>query len=485
MKIYFQILKSSFLNRLCMLLTACSLLFMGCAAKRKTPDLSVLYDRTAQYHDEKRNPVILIPGILGSKLVDSESGRLVWGAFAGGYANPQKPDGARLVALPMREGAPLSSLRDSVVSAGALDRLKVKFLGLPFELNAYVDILGALGIGGYRDEQLGIAGAIDYGSDHFTCFQFDHDWRRDNVENAKLLHKFILEKRAYAQAEIEKRFGIANYNVKFDLVAHSMGALLARYYLRFGGSDLPEDGSLPPVTWEGSRLVERAILVGPPNAGSVETIVQLVEGRKFAMFLPKYEPAVLGTMPALYQVLPRGRHGAVVDGADTTKTIEDIFDPDFWEKMDWGVAASDQDKVLQWLLPDVTDLAERRRIALDHQRKCLKQAEKFTAALDVPATPPDSLNLYLIAGDALSTVAVISVDRSNGEIKVIKKGAGDGTVLRSSALMDERLSGEWAPNLVSPIKWTQVLLLFTEHIEMTRDPAFTDNILYMLLEHPR
>jgi len=475
----------SFPNHFCMLITAVSLLWLSCAAKRKAPDLSILYNRAAQYHNEKRNPVILIPGILGSKLVDSESGRLVWGAFAGGYANPQKPDGARLLALPMREGVALGSLRDSVVSDGALDRLKVNFLGLPFELDAYADILGALGLGGYRDEQLGIAGAIDYGSDHFTCFQFDHDWRRDNVENAKLLHEFILEKRAYVQAQIEKRVGIENYNVKFDLVAHSMGGLMARYYLRFGAKDLPEDDSIPLVTWEGSRFVERAILVGPPNAGSVETLVQLVDGRKFAIFLPKYEPAILGTMPATYQGLPRGRHGALVDDAETTKTIEDIFNPDFWEKMGWGLAASDQDKVLQWLLPDVTDLAGRRRIALDHQRKCLKQARQFTAALDVPATPPDSLNLFLIAGDALSTTAVISVDRSNGKIKVIKKGAGDGTVLRSSALMDERLSGEWAPALVSPIKWTQVLFVFTEHLEMTKDPTFTDNMLYMLLESPR
>ena len=152
--------------------------------------------------------------------------------------------------------------------------------------------------------------------------------------------------------------------------------------------------------------------------------------------------------------------------------------------MGWGLAESDQDKVLQWLLPDITDLAERRRIALDHQRKCLRQAQQFTAALDIPTTPPDSLDLLLIAGDALSTAAVISVDRSTGEIEVLKKKAGDGTVLRSSALMDERLNGVWAPALVSPIKWAQVLFVFTEHLEMTKDPAFTDNILYMLLESP-
>ena len=43
-----------------------------------------------------------------------------------------------------------------------------------------LQLLGVLGVGGYRDMDLGLAGAIDYGTDHFTCFQFDYDWRRDN-----------------------------------------------------------------------------------------------------------------------------------------------------------------------------------------------------------------------------------------------------------------------------------------------------------------
>ncbi len=71
---------------------------LGAAACRTTspaPDLSGLYGQVARYHDETTNPVIVIPGILGSKLIDPASGRTVWGAFGGGAANPQKSDGAR------------------------------------------------------------------------------------------------------------------------------------------------------------------------------------------------------------------------------------------------------------------------------------------------------------------------------------------------------------------------------------------------------
>ena len=41
----------------------------------KVPDLGAIYNRTARYHDEPRNPVIVIPGILGSRLKDPRSGR--------------------------------------------------------------------------------------------------------------------------------------------------------------------------------------------------------------------------------------------------------------------------------------------------------------------------------------------------------------------------------------------------------------------------
>ena len=97
------------------------------------------------------------------------------GALAGDYTNPETDDGAQLAALPMQQGQPLRQLTDGVVSDGALDRLKVRLLFLSIEQEAYLQILGTLGVGGYRDELLGEAGAIDYGDDHCTCFQFDYD----------------------------------------------------------------------------------------------------------------------------------------------------------------------------------------------------------------------------------------------------------------------------------------------------------------------
>lgn len=456
---------------------------LACTTTSPMPDLGKLYDQAARHHHEVRNPVIVIPGILGSRLTDPASERPVWGAFGGEAADPKKPDGALLAALPMREGASLSELRDEVVPDGVLDKLQIKLAGLPFQLQAYFQILATLGAGGYRDDAVGDIKGIDYGAEHFTCFQFDYDWRRDNVENAQRLYQFMVEKRAYVAEQRRKLYGEVDPEVKFDVIAHSMGGLVVRYLLRYGDADLSDDGPLPPVTWAGSELVDRAILVGTPNAGATEALFQLVEGRKFGPLTPKYEAALIGTYPALYQLLPRVRHGFVVDAA--TREPLDFMVPELWQEHGWGLVDAKQDQVLQLLLPKVEDPTERRRIAGEHQRKSLARAQRFHAALDVPASSPEDTDLYLMAGDAVDTLEKVAVDRATGKLSVISHAPGDGTVLRTSALMDERLGRTWTPGLESPIDWTHVTFLFSDHLGMTRDPNFSDNVLYLLLEAPR
>lgn len=463
---------------LALAMTACT------TATKPEPQLQILYNRTAQYHGPDRNPVIVIPGILGSKLVDRPSSTRVWGAFVPGAADPQTAEGLRLVALPIRENTPLRDLRDEVEPDGVLDRVKVRLGIIPLEIRAYVGILAALGAGGYRDESLGL-NAIDYGDEHFTCFQFDYDWRRDNVENAKRLKDFIEEKRAYVSAEYKKRFGIDKQDVKFDIVAHSMGGLVTRYFLRYGDQDLGVDGSPPELNWAGAEYVDRAILVGTPSAGSANAFTQLMKGKNLGPFLPYYQPALLGTFPSIYQLLPRPRHGMFVWDGDKDRPIDDLLDADLWIEKGWGLASPEAEPVLERLLPEEDDPERRRVLAQAVLRGMLMRAGGFMEALDKPAGPPEGLELFLVAGDAKDTPRTLSVDSTTGVARVLDYAGGDGTVLRSSALMDEREGGEWSPTLVSPVAWRSVMFLFSDHLGLTQDPAFTDNVLYWLLEEPR
>jgi hypothetical protein len=78
-----------------------------------------------------------------------------------------------------------------------------------------------------------------------------------------------------------------------------MGGLILRWFLRYGDAEPDPEGTPPEVTWAGAGQVERAILIGTPNLGSVSALSHLAEGYDPGWFMPEYPPAVLGTFPAL------------------------------------------------------------------------------------------------------------------------------------------------------------------------------------------
>ncbi len=347
-------------------------LLSACGPARKTPDLGGIYNAAARMESDDRNPIIVIPGILGSRLVD-ENGKVVWGEFSSQAVNLGSPDGRRELALPITaNGWP----RDHVRADGTLEKLKVS-LGLDFQFSAYAGMLRTFGVGGYLDPAHADLSHIDYGPGHYTCFQFGYDWRRSCAENAALLGRFIEEKRRYVQSERLRLHGKRG-DVKFDIIAHSMGGLVARYYLMYGGQPLNANGDMP-VTWAGARHVEKLIMVATPNAGSIYPVQQLTQGFKLAPFLPRVDTAVVATMPSMYELMPRGEDGPVIDKDSRPLAI---YDTATWQKLRWGLADPAQDKVLAELLPDVASTEERRNLANACLTKLLRNARAFHRAMD-------------------------------------------------------------------------------------------------------
>ncbi|MEM1060882.1 MAG: hypothetical protein AAGJ97_01000 [Planctomycetota bacterium] len=439
--------------------------------------LEAIYGRAARFDDGSRNPVIVIPGILGSKLVDGDRGRVVWGAVGRDAVDPQDPAGARLIGHPLGPGVPLSRLRDRVVAAAPLERVDVNLLGVPFHVHAYGMILRTLGTGGYRDES--IPTQVDYGDEHFSCFTFFYDWRRDNAETAAGLARFIESRAAYVRRVRRARFGV-DTPVRFDVVAHSMGGLVARQYLRYGGGQtIPGE----PVPFAGAGRIERLILVAPPNAGSTLAVDQLVNGYRAAPLFPKYDAGLLATMPSIYQLLPRPRHEAVVD-ADGRSL--DLYNVGTWDRLGWGLLDPRESGTLAKLLPGHPP-ADRRVLAREHLAKCLGAAKRFHDGLDVPASPPDGTSIHLIVGDNIPTAGKLTVDRRTGRPEPVRMDPGDNTVTRPSALLDERAdpSVPWRPTYVSPVRFDGVTFLAGDHLGITSSPAFSNNVLHLLLERPR
>jgi len=444
-----------------------------------------LYSEMAQnamaYEGPARNPVIVIHGFLGARLQNVKTGENVWGDFRGielleGYSNKNLQEFSH----PMGLNKPLKELKDNVTAVSLLSNFNVTIMGIKFNLDAYNKLIEILDNAGYVSESQ----PLPEGKNFYSQFTFYYDWRRDLSENSMRLHDFIQLRRTYLQGKYKKLYGIENYDVQFDIVSHSMGGLLSRYYMRYGDQDLPADGSLPKLNWSGSKYIDKLIVIATPNAGYLDTCLELVNGLKADPRMPVYPPAVIGTWPTYYQMLPLTSTRSVVYADDQNGKPVDVFDPQVWIDMNWGLADPKHDPTLKILLPNVKTAEERRKIALDHLTKCLKRAKQFTEAMREYGEPPDDVALVLFLGDAVETRRVAEVDRKTGKLTVTKFEAGDGKVLASSARMDEREGREWTPFVQSPIKWQAVIHLQDAHMGITESYSFSDNIAYYLTNFP-
>ena len=449
-------------------------------AARQRADIASIYRFAARQDLSTRNPVIVIPGILGSRLVASLAERQIWGDFRKDTVKPVTAEESQVIGLPLEPGVSLDQLRSASRTAGSLAEVRGRFAGIPIRKRIYGDILGAMGVSGYVDASLGRAADMpEYGGEGpATAFEFDYDWRRSLDESAIRFHRFLRQTTRYLKAQRG-----SDRPIRFDVVAHSMGGLLLRYYLKYGAQLLPYDEP-PRPTWEGAQHIDTAVVIGTPNAGSLFALERLVSGLGGNPVHPAYPPSLIGTMPALYQLLPRSRHRAfpIVGEAEPP----DLFDLDFWIRMGWGLAAQTREKEIAMLMPDATSPGERRDIALEHLEKCLKAARAFHAALDaLPSGRPQRLRSHLFVGDSVLTPERAAAAPGELRLRYERKAPGDGTVLRSSALFDERVGGDWVPRLRSPIPWNSITFVPGDHIAITHHPVTLNNVLYLLLQEPR
>jgi len=475
---------------------------VACTQTPEAPDLDRIYARVAEASGPGQHPLITVPGILGSRLVDPQSGAVVWGggARAGLSADPETAQDARLIALPIIAlNAPFEAIRDGVRADGILERAKAEVLGIPVVVDVYSGVLSLLAAGGFGSDDLPAAtrpagtapSFAEYrrlAADRANAFRFAYDWRRDLPSTAKRFHRFVLARKRHVAAirSLYEGRTVAPSEVRLDLLAHSMGGLLTRYYLMHGSADLGEEGPLPPVTWAGAEHFRRVVFVAPPNAGSILAMENLVLGEQFGPLQPVYPPALLATHPAAWQLLPRARHNRLHVEGDPSRVL-DPLDPAVWERFGWGLLDRSEEgaRIRALLLPDLPDDAARLVRARAHQARLINRARRFQRAMDRWSPPPAHLETFLVVGGGFRTPAAAEVDPATGALSITQQEEGDGVVLRASALLDERQGRDMRGGLVSPLKFDTTLFLPDEHVGLTRNPVFGDNLLFWLLERPR
>ena len=448
---------------------------------------SAVARETFKQHTRARNPVIIVHGFLGSKLRNPQNGDIIWGEMTSRMILRGYSDGyLRQLSLPMGFNKNLSELKDNIEPISVLDNFNVILWSINFKVSGYNKMLEILSIAGYVKENGTDYDKITEKKDIPSLYTFYYDWRRSLPENAARLHDFVLEKRKKLQKLYERIYKVKNFDLQFDILAHSMGGLVSRYYLRYGDQPLPKDGSLPKFDWRGSKYIDTVVIIGTPNSGYLDTFKELVQGLSLDERAPIYPRAAIGTFHSYYQMLPLcSTRSIVYDNVDKDKREAiDIFNVTNWIKNKWGLANPELDKELKVLLPNVKSAQERRKIALDHLKKCLLKAEQFTRAMRVYKKAPNDVRYILFAGDAVDTPRRAIIDRATGKIKRIDYDAGDGKVLATSAVMDERDGRKWVPFAHTPIDWDAIMFLKAAHMGITESYSFADNVTFYLLSFP-
>lgn len=342
-------------------------------------------------------PVIIIPGVTGSELVNEKTGEVVWLK-----ASRSKVDDIR---LPVSTNPAKRS--DDLVPGDILRSVKIGIF-------PRVDIYGGLidsfkNQSGYREEYWD--SPSERGGEK-AIYVFPYDWRLDNVENARKLIEKV--------EELKKK--LKKPDLKFNIIGHSMGGLIARYAAMYGDVDLPAAGRKATPTWAGAKHFNKIILLGTPNEGSAYAISSLTNGYAvggiqfnlpFVQNISEYD---VFTIPSSYQLLPAPGTLQIVD--ENFEPIDiDIYDAKIWSKYDWNPI--DRKK-----FADEFTVAERRA-APAFFAAMLSRAKRFHEALAVKSVPK-GVQFELVGSECKETLDTIVVyrDAKSNEYKTLFKASG-------------------------------------------------------------
>jgi pimeloyl-ACP methyl ester carboxylesterase len=325
-----------------------------------------------------KNPVILIPGLSGSELRHKDTNERIWFRAL----KPRSEDLRLPVIANFRES------RDDLVRGDILREVKVGAFSVTDVYAGFIKAMRARG--GYFEEKW--HEPTENGAED-SLYVFPYDWRLDNVDNARLL---VREVKA-----LKRRLG--KPDLKFDIVAHSMGGLISRYAVMYGDAELPDGKPVP--NWEGARLFDRIVLMGTPNEGSVSALSSLINGftigglRIDLPFLQDTSKFTIFTIPAAYQLLPAPGTFVAYDEKLRPVTI-DIYDPKVWSEYGWN-PIEDPDFSIEF-----RDL--KQDIARKFFESNLARAKRFYEALDAAKGETGGVELNVLGADCRdSTDAVV------------------------------------------------------------------------------
>lgn len=218
-----------------------------------------------------RDAVVVVPGIMGTELVETATGSLLWGFDDPRWYVSAWTDGHGLRKLAVQDHDPAAEARR--VKAGRLLRFPA-FMPVLAGFEPYTNLLDRL------DAVVPHPAAL---------LEFGYDWRLPAAHNARLLAQAVdttlTNWRRFAASR-----GPGGSAARAVIIAHSMGGLLVREMARIPGA---------------LDHVRSVITLGTPFLGTLDAVEMLVSGRGAPVPLPRRRMRRLArTLPALRDLLP-------------------------------------------------------------------------------------------------------------------------------------------------------------------------------------
>jgi pimeloyl-ACP methyl ester carboxylesterase len=312
-----------------------------------------------------RDVVVLLPGITGSVL--QKDGQDLWALSGQAFWEFAKRIGASLQDLILKGDDPeLDDLGDGIKATRLVQ--DAHFIPGLAKIDGYTAVAERL----KREFNL-VPGSID-SNQPANYFELPYDWRRDNRVAARQLDRLIQQKLPTWQ-----EFSGAK-TAKVILIAHSMGGLIARYYLEVLGG------------WQTCRAL---ITFGTPYRGSVNSLNFLANGYKKS-FLDLTE--VMRSFTSVYQLLP------IYEMVNVDGQYRRIADPDLTidnvdrEKAEKALKFHREIEAAQ--LVNAQDVQYQNNCLtvpyVGTEQKTFQSAVltdgKLTVSLELPKTVPNQLN---------------------------------------------------------------------------------------------
>jgi hypothetical protein len=386
--------------------------------------------------------VVFVPGLMGSQLLRPD-GTVAW-------LNLGNTLGYHDLSLPRK--LPFAASRDELHPGFLIGTDSA--LPRAFGFTEYADLLDLLDSAGYEP---GTGPGLRYAV-------YTYDWRRDLVETARGL-ALRLEGLAHEMGEPGARF---------HLVGHSMGGLVVRWYLRYGGAEPDEKA---PVSWAGRRRAASVVLTATPTGGSIPALGAILDGERVGLSYTTLAAQVVSRMPSIYQLLPPAGTLPLVDPGGRTLD-HDLLDPATWERYGWGPFNPRSDK---------RPAAERSFL-----EAALARARAFHAGLARRPERPAPVPVHALGGDCLLTQARAVVGegppgssprfeaKSRREQDLLFE-PGDGRVSRASFLATHLASGGDDPEGHGIPELSGAYFGSADHHGLYADPAFQSLLLRLLL----